>query len=173
VNSLIDLIQSPAITAAIVAAAVALIVTWRQHRREARSARQDVFSAGYAAYAAYREMPYVVRRRGASDPESERRRCSELMREVQERISYHLAWTTLYSRDVGDAYGQLVADLRRVAGRAVSTEWTRSAIANDAQMNAPDIDLSALDSPAEQYLLAVDRHLHPIASRLRRLAGRP
>ncbi len=167
-NRFVELIQSPTVTAAVVAAAVALTLGWLQRRREARAARQDVFSAAYAAYAAYREMPYVVRRRGASDAEAERCRTSEIMRDVQERISYHLAWTRLHAPDVGAAYGELITQLRRVAGRAVAAEWMRPAITEDGQMNVPDIDLTELDAVADAYLSAVERHLHPYRTSLRR-----
>ena len=171
-SHLLDLIQTSTVVAALVAAAVALTVNTLQRRREARSGRRDVFAAAYAAYAAYREMPYVVRRRGLSDPEAERRRISEMMREIQERISYHLAWTRLHAPRVGTAYGDLVAELRRVAGRAVAAEWLRPPITEDAQMNVPDIDLVELDTAADEYLAAVEQHLHPLRTVLRRVVNR-
>ncbi len=171
-KALLDLFSSPTVTAAIVAAVVSLGAVVMQRRREARAVQQDVFASAYAAYAAYREMPYVVRRRGAAEPEAERRRISESMRDIQERLNYYLAWTHLHAPGVGVAYSHLVRELRRVAGRAVAAEWQRPPIEADAQMNIPDIDLSPLDAAEESYLAAVERHLHPHRNALDRWKGR-
>ncbi len=104
------------------------------------------FAEAFEAVSAYKEFPYAIRRRRADAPSEERVRLSEELRKVQTRLTYYLAWTQAESEVVGDAYAELVTELRRLAGAACRDAWLTAPITEDARMNiGPDVvDLSAL-----------------------------
>jgi hypothetical protein len=156
-----DVVGSPPFLAALVAAAVSVTLALFARLHERRASQADVFAAAFAAYTDYREFPYVVRRRAGDDAPGERRRISEAMRDVQSRINYHLAWTRVQDRRVGREYAALVGAVRRTAGKTIAAQWQRLPISSDAEMNVPDIDLSELQAYEDDYLAAVEAHLHP------------
>jgi hypothetical protein len=96
----------------------------RRSREEERARIRHTFAAAFEAYTAYKEFPHAIRRRRGDDPEAERIRLSETLRAVQEKLSYYLAWTQAESAEVGQQYEKLVAEARRVAGRAMHDAWT-------------------------------------------------
>ena len=111
------------------------------------------------AIVAYEELPFVIRRRRASAAEAERLRISTEVRSVQERLAFHSAWLRAESRRVADAYDELVAETRRVAGGEMRRAWELEAITRDSEMNIADIDLSTIAPLKIAYLDAVRRHL--------------
>jgi len=160
---------SGAVLAAIITATVtAYIAVWaaRRKNREAERARQrDLFARAFQAYASYKEMPHAIRRRRHDAPADERLRLSEITREIQERLSYFVAWTAAESITVGDAYAALVSELRKVAGGAMHEAWLAAPITDDASMNIPPttIDLSSLKPLENSFATAVRNHLAAIA----------
>ena len=147
------------VIAAAVAAVVSLGVWWLTARRGERQRKRELFAQAFAAYASYREFPYVIRRRRADQPAAERVRISSDLRGVQEKISFFLAWTKSEGVGVGAAYTHLVAEARRVAGSAMARAWDMPAITSDPQMNIPDLDLSSLRDAEDAFLKAVADHL--------------
>ena len=158
-------IISGAFLAAMVAGAINVWMARRRSREEERARIRSTFAAAFEAYTAYREFPYAIRRRRADDPEGERIRLSEALRAVQEKLSYYLAWTQAESVEVGQWYGQLIAEARRVAGRAMHDAWNAPPRASDPEMNIlPDVvDLSQLEAAEAQYMQAVRDHLVSLA----------
>lgn len=160
---------SGAVLAAIITATItACIAVWaarRKSREEERARQRDLFASAFQAYAAYKEMPYAIRRRRHDQASDERLRLSEITREIQERLSYFVAWTAAESDHVGDAYRALVSDLRRVAGGAMRDAWLAAPITDDSAMNiAPTVvDLSSLTPLETAYATAVRKHLTAIA----------
>lgn len=146
------------VIAAVVAAAVSLAVWWLTSRRTERLRKREMFAAAYAVYANYREYPYVIRRRRADQPGDERARISAELREVQQKLSFYLAWTRLENESVGTAYAALIGAMRTVAGAAIVAAWDRPPASSDADMHVGDIDLSGLRPYEEGYLDAVSRH---------------
>jgi len=62
------------------------------------SRRRDTYARAFQVIAAYKELPYVVRRRRAGDVSAaadERARISEDLRKVQVDLSYFSAWMVL------------------------------------------------------------------------------
>jgi len=104
-----------------------------------------MFADAYAATVAYAEFPYAVRRRRASVPEDERIRIATELQSVQERIAHHSAWLYTESKEVGQAYEELVNATRRIAGGAIRQAWELEPITTDAGMNIgiEEIDLRA------------------------------
>ena len=87
-------ISTPIIIAAITGAAslAALSINaWLTGHRDRVSRRRELLSKAYSSAVAYKEFPYVVRRRKASSPEDERIRISTELRKVQEDIAFYSA----------------------------------------------------------------------------------
>ena len=154
-----------AVVTATVAAWLAVWTARRKGREEERARQRTLFAEAYQAYAAYKELPYAIRRRRADDPPAERVRLSEIGREIQARLSYYEAWTAAESTAVGDAYRCLTGELRAAAGGAMRKAWEAPPITRDDQMNmAPEIvDLSELPSLEAKFMGAVKEHLDQLA----------
>ncbi len=154
-------IISGAFLAAMVAGAINVWMARRRSREEERARIRSTFAAAFEAYTAYKEFPYAIRRRRPDEPEAERIRLSEALRAVQEKLSYYLAWTQAESAEVGQQYAALVAEARRVAGRAMHDAWNDPPRASDPEMNIPPevIDLRQLETAEAQYMQAVRDHL--------------
>lgn len=154
------------IVAAIIAAAASLLVlaitNWANSQREKDTRRRDMYAKAFAAVAAYKEFPYVVRRRRQGDGDvaaSERVRISEALRLVQQDLSYYSAWMATESGRVACAYRALVAETRRVAGEQIHLAWTTPAPSRDEDMNMPELGLAQLASAETVFLDTVAGHL--------------
>jgi hypothetical protein len=158
---LIGAIISGAFLAAMLAGAVNVWMARRRSREEERARIRNTFAAAFEAYTAYKEFPYAIRRRRPDEPEAERTRLSEALRGVQEKLSYYLAWTQAESAEVGQQYARLIAEARRVVGRAMHDAWNDPPRATDPEMNIPPdiIDLSQLEAAEARYMQAVRDHL--------------
>lgn len=55
----------------------------------------------------------------------------------EEKPSYYLAWIQVESADVAEQYARLIAEARRVAGRAMHNGWNDPSRAIDPEMNIP------------------------------------
>ncbi len=153
------------LSGAVIAALISVLGNYffavRKTREETRERLRALFAEAYATYAAYREYPYVIRRRNAEIPAEERTRISELVRATQERLNYYLAATAAESDVVGAAYATLIAKTRELAGAAMKDAWQTSPITEDREMVIPRsvINLGALDSDARDYQASVREFL--------------
>lgn len=165
VATLITAILSGTFLAAIVTAGTSAIVTTRiarqKSREEERSRVRTIYAEAFQVVAAYKELPYAIRRRRHDQPEAERFRLSEEARKLQERLSYYRAWTQGESKTVGQAYLNLVTELRKVAGGACRQAWIDEPVKTDAEMNIGTdlVDLSTLVPLEDAYTAAVDAEL--------------
>jgi hypothetical protein len=124
--------------------------------------RRDAYASAFQVIAAYKEFPYVVRRRRSGDPSTEadeRARISEELRKVQADLSYYGAWMDTESSRVTSTYRALVAEVRRVAGQQIHDAWAEAPISEDNGMNMPDLGLSQLDQSERACLAAASDHL--------------
>jgi hypothetical protein len=168
---LVTSLLSAAVIAAVVGALVNLWLARRKGAEDERARVRATFAEAYEAVAQYKEFPYAIRRRRDNDPAGERVRLSDALREVQARLSYYTLWVKAESDDVGAAYDDLVANLRRVVGRACHDAWEAPPASSDAEMNiGPDVvDLRALTSYEHAYVQAVHDHLQSWKRLRRRL----
>jgi hypothetical protein len=159
------------VTAVLAGAGTSFLTLLFTSAQERRDRHREHFSKALQAVTQYEEFPYVVRRRRASDPESERIRISTELRDVQADLTYHCTWLKTESRTVGDAYENLVSNLRRIAGVLIHDAWTSAPIEDDSGMNIADIGpkLAELKPFKEQYLLEIGDHLSIWPRWLRRL----
>jgi hypothetical protein len=159
-EQLTSTVLAPAVVAALVSAVITLMGGWYKAVREDRERRRKMFADAYAAYVAYREFPFVIRRRRADKPADERARIAAEIRKAQQDLGYYIAWTKIESTEVGEAYSRLIAGTRRTAGRAMNRAWAASQpVSSDPQMNITDVGLEGCNGLEDAYLAAVRAHL--------------
>lgn len=133
----------------------------RKSREEERARQRTAFAEALQAVAAYKEMPYAIRRRNAQEPGAERVRLSEAVGEIQAELSFHQTWIRGESTTVADTYDALVTAARRVAGGAMRDAWNADPITTDAEMNiGPElVDLCELRPLEQAFTAATVQHL--------------
>lgn len=156
---------SGTVLAAAITGLLAIYMWWRKNREDERARVRNVLADAYAAYASYKEFPYVIARRDPSSPASERQRISTEVRATQEKLSYYEAWTAAEAPTVGLAYSALITHMRRIAGSAMRAAWSRPAVADDGGMNNPVPDYCPAELvPFERaYVIATAEHLARIS----------
>lgn len=139
-------------------AIVALLTLWIAGLRTQRERRRELYAHAFAAVVAYREFPYVIRRRNHEESQraAERVRISESLREVQRDLAFYAAVLgNEPSKKAATAYSTVVAETRRVAGGYMQDEWQREPINTDAEMNMGNaFDYSRIGSEDDVYLAA-------------------
>lgn len=162
---LVTAVLSGAVLAALITATINVWLTRRKSREDERNRARSSFADAFAAYSAYKELPYAIRRRRADIPGEERIRLSEALREIQANLAYHLAWTAIESKTAGDAYADLIQQVRTTAGSAMREAWNTPPSDTDTAMNIPPsvIDLSTLKPFETTYINAVQQHLKKMA----------
>ncbi len=111
----------PAPFPAALAAAVAAFLHLFKSRADERGRARVLFAEAYEWYAAYKEMPYAIRRRWVDDPAAERIRLSETVREIQARLGHFKTWTALENVHVGAAYATCSESSAGSPGRPCTT----------------------------------------------------
>lgn len=162
-------IVGSAVVAAVVGAVINLWLARRKSREEERARVRTTCAEAFEAVAAYKEMPFAIRRREVNRAEDERVRLSAEMRAVQAKLSYYVAWMKGESAALGKSYERLVTEVLRASGRACHEAWLVSGVSSDAEMNVPPgvVDLSAVAAFEDEYVLEVRKHLDSLL-RLRR-----
>jgi hypothetical protein len=132
----------------------------RVTRLDERARVRSTLAEAYQAYADYKEFPHAIRRRQADRLAEERIRLSEEVRQVQSRLSYFQAWTRAESPETGNAYDELILQLRRVAA-SMHAAWGEPALSDDNDMNigGDRVDLSALRDVEQRFLRAAEAHV--------------
>lgn len=156
VGAIITAIISASFLAAIVSALVTMLIARKKSLEEERARVRTIYAEAYQAVAAYKELPYAIRRRGRAQPEAERLRLSEDARKIQERLSYYRAWTQAESEHVGQVYAELVNQLRVTAGGACQQAWEDDPVSSDAEMNigTGEVNLAAITPYEDSYITA-------------------
>ncbi|MBW3569122.1 hypothetical protein KY385_03280 [Candidatus Parcubacteria bacterium] len=122
--------------------------------------RRKLYAEAFSACMEYKEFPFVIYRRGKSNPEAERIRISENLREVQKRISYYQAWIRTESSSVSEVYNKLITRLREIPGKKMNKAWKAKPTERDDQMNiTTPIDWKDLKDFEDQYINAVRNEL--------------
>lgn len=151
-----DTTGTAAIVAALVAAAVSLVAIWLNGVRQERARRRQFYADALEATLAYREFAYAVRRRRHDQPEAERVRISEAMREIQRDIARHAALMQVErAGNVHAQYRALVTKTRETAGGYIREGWKAAPITSDTEMNIAGIDFSGVDGFVAAYMDAV------------------
>ncbi|MFG1811760.1 hypothetical protein [Streptomyces sp. NPDC049040] len=161
IGALTATVLSGVVLAALVTASINIWQARRKSKEEERNRLSAAFAEAFAAYSAYNEMPFAIRRRRRDQAVEERFRLSEALREIQARLAYHEAWTAVESEEVGKAYAELLQQMRRTSGVAMHDAWLAAANRSDVAMNIPFsvVDLRSLKPYEQAYLEAVRTHL--------------
>ncbi len=149
---------APAIVAAVIAAAIALITLLVNGRRARADRQRQLFGAAFGDIASYCEFPYVVRRRRHDRPDEERIRISTELSDVQRKLNHHRAVLRVESPRVARAYSDLIDATRQIAGSAIRDGWDRPA-ATGSSAHVGNVDLSEMRPREDCYLTAVADHL--------------
>lgn len=161
----------PVLLSGVVAALVVFFQNrWLENRRAQeieRNRLRECFAEAFAVYTSYKEFPYAIRRRRADQLADERTRLSEELRQLQGKLSYFRAWTQFESSVVGEAYAELILEVRAHAGAAIRAAWQAPPSSADTDMNISldVIDLRALAHFEDRYIAAVDQRLAALTPR--------
>lgn len=163
------------LTSGVVAALVTFFQNrWLENRRSQEAERtrlRQSFAEAFAAYAAYKEMPYAIRRRRGVQEADERARLSADLNSIQSKLSYYRAWTQFESPAVGTVYANLLSEMRKVVGGAMRDAWADPPSQHDHEMNIPidKVNLLSLSVEEDKYIEAVNARLDQLTPwRLRR-----
>ncbi len=102
---------------------------WARNERRAKA-----FADALAAVENYLEMPYRVRRRPASDPET-RATLTNQMSDIKAQIAFHQAWLQVEAPQVAEAYDDLVHAAQEEGGAQMQQAWQEPLRDTDAAMN--------------------------------------
>jgi hypothetical protein len=129
----------PALIAGTVAIAVALLSPAFTAAADRRLRKRDVLAKAVGALAAYREYPYVIRRRDGNEPAAERKRITGEIMSVQRELTEAMIWI---GAEAPALYGEYVAAVeahRRIAGALMNEAWRTAPAPDDASMNISDL----------------------------------
>lgn len=75
--------------------------------------------------------------------------------------------TRLQSKEVGDAYGSLVEEMRKAAGDAIHDAWIEPPSDGDSEMNIPGglFDTRQLEHAENKFIKAVTKRLDKLSPR--------
>lgn len=150
---------APAVIAAVIAAVATLIALYVNGRRAHKHRQRALFAAAFGDVAAYKEFPYIVRRRRHDTPAEERIRISSDLSEVQRKLNHNRAVLQVEAPRVARAYAELVVATRGTAGGVISTGWDLDPMVDDHGMHVTDVDLSPLQPFEDRFLQAAADHL--------------
>jgi len=146
-----------ALVAAFVAAAVSLGTLWWNTRQTRLDRQRAVFAGAFAAVADYREFSFIVRRRDSTG--ADRSMIHRDLSKVQAALHRYEAMIQVEAPSVAEAYSELLAATRRIAGAEISKGWDLPPAQGDNDMHIRDIDMSALSPFEIAFLDAAGRHL--------------
>lgn len=146
---------------------IALCKKWHDTIIANRDRRRILYAEAYATCLEYQEYPFVIYRRNHKKPEDERARISSSLTTIQKTMAFHKTWLSAESKTVADAYDQLYAAVRKIAGEEMKKSWNRKPIKADKEMVVrPKIDMSAITPYQVVYMRRVKYALHPLIIQL-------
>jgi len=144
------------VTAALVAAAVALYLNTRGRKNAERDRRRTLYSEAYRVALEWCEGIYRIRRRpqdGSGDVDLVRH-----FHDMQERIAYYEGWLAMESPVLGRAYKRFLREVMNEARALIQQAWSRPGCP-PTQQTSPDDKGPALNDVKERFLLDVREHL--------------
>jgi len=145
---------------------------WVAGRRARQDRQRQLFAAAFEACIAYREFPYIVRRRRGDDAAAERVRISGELSKVQRCLESYKAMIRVEAPGVSEAYSALVAETRRIAGPQISDGWDQPPVETDDGVHVAEVNVDGLERFDDAFLVAVGDHLGLLPAWLRRGARR-
>lgn len=135
-------------------AVVGYLMVQDANRRDRKS---KVYAEALSVLREYQELPYRVRRRPSCDSPT-RAQLGEQISAVMTRLGFYLRWLQIDSHEVGAAYSDLVAQVRRFGGPYRNEAWRQPLIASDGEM--PEIKYPYdIEPEMSLCLIAMQREL--------------
>lgn len=135
--------MEPEYVTALIAAAVAITLAVLSPAftaaAERRLRKREVLAKAVGALAAYREYPYVIRRRDPTDSPGERRRITAEIMSIQRELTEASIWIGAEAPRRYTSFDAAVADHRRIAGGLMNEAWKTEPAGDDAGMNINDV----------------------------------
>jgi len=144
------------VTAALVAAAVALYLNARGRKNAERDRRRTLYSEAYRVALEWCEGIYRIRRRpqdGSGDVD-----LVHHFHDMQERIAYYEGWLAMESPVLGRAYKRFLCEVMDEARPLIQEAWSRPGCPPTRQ-TSPDDKGPALNDVKERFLLDMREHL--------------
>jgi hypothetical protein len=159
---------APTIVLSILALVVSVATFFVAGRRARLDRQRQLFGDAFAAVMAYREYPFIIRRRNPDEVTKERQRISADLSDLQAKLNGFKGMLRVEDPYVGERYVELVDATRRVAGALIKEAWNTDPVGEDHLVHNPSWDFSELDKYDEAYLRAVADHLAWMYTPLRR-----
>lgn len=128
-----------ALIAAVAAIILAVLGPAFTAAAERRLRKREVLAKAVGALAAYREYPYVIRRRDDTDPAAERRRISNEIMAIQRELTEATVWIGAEAPGLEKAFDAALTDHRRIAGGLMNEAWRAEPASDDPSMNIDDV----------------------------------
>lgn len=148
---------APATIGAVIAGVVAVAALIVNGRRARLDRQRKLFADVFAEVQAYREFPYIVRRR---HPDRGVTQITDRLSDVQQALNLNVARLKIEAPRVARSYEYLVSQTRKIAGAAISAGWDQPpVVAETGNVHVTDVDLSSLDEPEAAYISSTRDHL--------------
>lgn len=160
-----DALSDAAFLTAVFTGLLTLLIWVGTQYQAGQNRRRVVFAEALVAIEQYGEVPWRIRRRPDSTPDT-RLRLSDAVHEIQEELMYYEGLLSMESPTVGSAYAALVATIKTEAGPAISESWSSPPIEKDEGMSGQiKFDTTATAQARRDYIQAVRRYLRPLPFR--------
>jgi hypothetical protein len=163
---------APTIVLSILALVISVGTFFVADRRARLDRQRQVFGDAFAAVMAYREYPFIVRRRNQDEASKEPQRISADLSDLQAKLNGFKGTLRVEDPYIGERYVELVDATRRIAGAFIKEAWNTEPVREDFLIHNPSWDFSKLDKYDEAYLRAVADHLGWMYAPLRRYLRR-
>jgi hypothetical protein len=119
---------------AVIAGAVALIGYLLSQHAARRERKSKIYAEALATVRSLEEMPFRIRRRPSSDPET-RAALATRLSDVFTDLRFHIAYLQVDSKVVGDSFIDLVDRTREFGAKFRMDAWESPVMIADADMN--------------------------------------
>lgn len=148
---------APAVGAAAIAGAAAIVSTIAATVRGPRERRRELYSRAFQDALAWQEGIYRVRRRDNTPGQD--RELVEHFHGLQERINHHRAWLASESVLLARSYCAFVAHVKRECLPLLTDAWTHSGEPPASPSHASKAHPDGIDEAARRFLFDVRLHL--------------
>lgn len=122
------------VATAVIAGAVALIGYLLSQHAARRERKSKIYAEALATVRSLEEMPFRIRRRPSSDPET-RAALATRLSDVFTDLRFHIVYLQVDSKVVGDSFIDLVDRTREFGAKFRTDAWESPVMIADADMN--------------------------------------
>ena len=160
------------VVATVLAGFFALVGYFLNQQGARRERKTEQYAQALRAVKAAEELPYRIRRRADSRPET-RERIGGVVDDVFEQIGFFQAWLTLDNPRVGAAYVRLSAQSLLLGEPQRGEAWAAPPVASDPEAHINDMYHHGTEQEWKECLLAMQRELQLIPAWAEFMIRRP